>query len=683
MGGPQSSDASAMAETLEQGVAAHRAGRLEDAAALYRKVLGVTPGHPDALRLLGLAVLDLGMVGPAVDLLKAAASIANSGLFWADLGRVFGRLKRFDEAEQALRKAISLTPEEPSFLWDLGLLLRQSGQLEAAEAIFAQVYRLNPDHPHAAELLAQTLIDQGKPTQALAVLTPYLARFPGQIRAHVLAGHCSLQCSALEAAARSFERALAFSPCDPVPLGNLSLIRQLQGRIDSAISLNDQARGSDPLRVDLVSNRLMAAQYHPQASAENLYSLHRDLAPLLERWAEREIPAAVDPTFARHDKNPQRPLRIGYLSPDFARHPVGHFLTAVLPHHDPAQVQVVAYSDRVIEDDFSDRLRVSPALRWQSVRHDSGPALAQRIRGDQIDILIDLAGHTANNRLPVIAARLAPIQLTWAGYVGTTGLTAMDGLIADRYHIPSGEEKFYSEAVLRMPKGYVPYAPPPYLPDVAASPAAARGMVSFGCTNGLAKINSAVAALWAQILAQVANSRLVIKTDALSDRATAQAVAHMIGTAFEAQGIAPNRLVLAGRSSHRDHLAFYGEIDILLDPFPYSGGLTTLESLWMGVPVVTMPGTTFASRHSTSHLSVAGLAELCVAESPEDYGQKAISLARDSALLASLRGTLRHSMEASPIADGASFTRDLEALYRQAWQDWVMHGRIHKGAEST
>jgi predicted O-linked N-acetylglucosamine transferase (SPINDLY family) len=142
-------------------------------------------------------------------------------------------------------------------------------------------------------------------------------------------------------------------------------------------------------------------------------------------------------------------------------------------------------------------------------------------------------------------------------------------------------------------------------------------------------------------------------------------------------------LVLAGRSSHRDHLAFYGEIDILLDPFPYSGGLTTLESLWMGVPVVTMPGTTFASRHSTSHLSVAGLAELCVAESPEDYGQKAISLARDSALLASLRGTLRHSMEASPIADGASFTRDLEALYRQAWQNWVMHGRIHKGAEST
>jgi predicted O-linked N-acetylglucosamine transferase (SPINDLY family) len=659
------------AALVAQGAAAHRLGRLQEAAALYRQVLGRTPNQPDTLRLLGLAVLDMGMGPAALELLKAAASIGNSGLFWADLGRVYARQNKSEQAEQALRKAIERSPNEPSFHWDLALLLRQSGQLDAARQALEAVYRLAPDHPKAVIVLAQTLFDLRQPTAALAALAPYLARHPAEVEAHVMAGLCEMQRNTLDAAAKSFERALLLTPHDPVPLGNLSLIRQIQGQIDQAIAFNDQARRSAPQRTDLISNRLMAAQYHPQATAESLYQLHCALAPALERRAKALIPASPDPDFQQWDRAPDRPLRVGYLSPDLGRHPVGFFLSALLPHHDPAQVQPVAYSDRITEDAISDRLKASPGLTWVPSAALSLPALAERIRADRIDILIDLAGHTARNRLPIFAARVAPIQLTWAGYVGTTGLSTIDGLIADRYHVRPGEEAHYCETVLRLPQGYVPYAPPPDLPPVAPSPAALRGEITFGSTNGLAKITPAVADLWAHVLARVPRSRLLVKTEALSDRPTAALFAQRLTEAMARHGVASERLSLAGQSPHAEHLAFYGEIDILLDPFPYSGGLTTLEALWMGVPVVTMPGPTFASRHSTSHLSVAGLADLCVAEDALGYVEKAAVLASDVALLASLRGSLREGMARSPINDGPGFTRGFEAVLRRVWKGWV------------
>lgn len=659
------------AALVAQGANAHRQGRLKEAAALYRQVLGRTPNQPDTLRLLGLAVFDMGMAPAALELLKAAASIGNRGLFWADLGRIQARQNRLKQAEQALRKAVELDPNEPSFHWDLALLLRQTGHLDPARQALEAVTRLSPDHPKAAIVLAHTLFDLRQPNAALAVLGPYLARHPGQVEAHVMAGICQMQRNALAAAAQAFERALTLTPHDPVPLGNLSMVRQIQGQIDHAIALNDQARRSDPQRSDLVSNRLMVAQYHPEATAESLFQLHCALAPALERRAQALIPASADSDFRQWDRDPDRPLRVGYLSPDLGRHPVGFFLSALLPHHDPAQVQPVAYSDRTTEDAISDRLKASPGLTWVPCAALSLPALAERIRADRIDILIDLAGHTARNRLPLFAARVAPRQLTWAGYVGTTGLSAMDGLIADRYHVPPGEEAHYREAVLRLPQGYVPYAPPPDLPPVAPSPAAARGEVTFGSTNGLPKITPAVADLWAQVLARVPRSRLLVKTEALSDRPTAALFAERLTTAMARHGVAPDRLSLAGQSPHAEHLAFYGEIDILLDPFPYSGGLTTLEALWMGVPVVTMPGPTFASRHSTSHLSVAGLADLCVAEDAAGYVEKAAVLASDVALLASFRGSLREGVTQSPTNDGPGFTRGFEALLRQVWEGWI------------
>lgn len=500
------------------------------------------------------------------------------------------------------------------------------------------------------------LIEHGRAAEAIPPLHGAAAASPGRIALRTALGVAAVKLRRYGEAVRQLEHALVLTPSDPVVLGNLSLARHLMGDLDGALAALDHALEVMPRRPDLLSNRMMMEQYRPGVTAQSLARLHALYAQRVEGPAPAPRPAASG----------NRPLRVGYLSPDYALHPVAHFLAAVLPHHDPERVQAVCYVDRAVGDPTTQRLQaMAPA--WVPVARMDDAALAARTKADRIDVLVDLAGHTARNRLPLFARRAAPVQLTWAGYVGTTGLRAMDGLIADRWHVPEGEEAPYTETVWRLGGGYgyVAYAPPPDMPEVGPLPAASHGVTTFGCLNAVTKINAQVAALWARVLDAVPGSLLLLKTDALDDPATAERLRALLGAA----GIGPNRLVLEGGSGHAAHLAAYGRIDIALDPFPYSGGMTTLEALWMGVPVVTLTGATFAGRHSTSHLSVAGLSELCVAASPDAYVAKAIALAADLDALAALRGTLRDRMEASPLADHGGFTRALEEVFLAATQE--------------
>ena len=316
-------------------------------------------------------------------------------------------------------------------------------------------------------------------------------------------------------------------------------------------------------------------------------------------------------------------------------------------------------------------LRVEPRLlqaasdTWRIIAGLGHDELSRQVRADRIDILVDLAGHTARIRLPMFAQRPAPVQATWAGYVGTTGMAAIGYLISDERETPAGTDPFYVETVLRLPDGYVCYAPPDYAPAVAPLPAGRRGSVTFGCFNNLAKVGPAVLALWGRIMSALPDARLMLKTHALGDPDTAERYRALA----RAAGIAPRQIVLQGASPHRELLAAYGEIDIALDPFPYSGGLTTLESLWMGVPVVTLGGDGFAARHSLSHLTTLGLPALAAA-GPDGYVDIAIGLARDLPRLARLREELRARMASSPLCDGPRFTGHLEAAYRVMWQHW-------------
>jgi predicted O-linked N-acetylglucosamine transferase (SPINDLY family) len=296
----------------------------------------------------------------------------------------------------------------------------------------------------------------------------------------------------------------------------------------------------------------------------------------------------------------------------------------------------------------------------------SHAALAEQIRADTVDILFDLAGHTGGNRLLVFARKPAPIQITWLGYVGTTGLAAMDYLLADRWQVPPPAEVHYRERVLRLADGYVCYDPPADAPPVAPLPALQRGCVTFGSFNNPAKITPQVVEVWSRILARAAGARLVLKSHGFDQPSVRRHFAEL----FAARGIDPARLELLGPSPHRELLEHYGRIDLALDPFPYNGGLTTCEALWMGVPVITCPGETFAGRHSLGHLSNVGLTET-IARDLEQYVEIAVSWAKDLARLTAVRGGLRGRVAASPLCDGPRFAANLLARLREAWQRWV------------
>jgi predicted O-linked N-acetylglucosamine transferase (SPINDLY family) len=384
--------------------------------------------------------------------------------------------------------------------------------------------------------------------------------------------------------------------------------------------------------------------YSPDYDAEALYTEAR-------RWASchAEVLRRQRRSYA-NERSPEKRLRIGYVSSDLRQHPVGFFFAPVVTHHDKQAFELICYAAVRRPDALTAQFRAC-ADRWHEVTGLNDAELAEQIRADGIDILVDLSGHTRGHRLLVFARKPAPIQVTAGGHYDTTGMTAIDYLISDRFHTPAGDERYFSEALTRLPHDYICYGPPDYAPAVAPLPLARQGHVTFGCYNNLAKINERVVALWAKILKVLPGSRLRLQTRELGDASTCARYRAL----FKDEGVAAGRIELQGHAPHEQLLAAYAEIDIALDPFPYSGGLTTCEALWMGVPVVTLSGQGFCGRHSTSHLANVGLSEL-VTTTPEQYAAIAVALAQDP------------ERAASPLCDATRYTRDLEAAYREMWK---------------
>ena len=326
--------------------------------------------------------------------------------------------------------------------------------------------------------------------------------------------------------------------------------------------------------------------------------------------------------------------------------------------------ETICYSDRIVQDDLTHRFQAA-AARWHDVAGLSDDRLAQQIRADRIDILFDLAGHTARNRLLVLARKPAPLQITWIGYEGTTGLSAMDYLLADRYMVPAGSEHHYREQVLRLSEGYVCYDPPPAAPPVGPLPGGRPGAITFASFNNLAKITPTVVRVWAEILRRLPHARLMLKYRGLGEEAVQRRYRDLLA----GYGIEPGRLLLEPPSSYSQYLAAYRQVHVALDPFPFSGSVTTCEALWMGVPVVTCPGETFASRHSLSHLSNVGLTET-IARDLDEYVEIAVGLANDLPRLAAIRARLRQQMAAAPLCDGPRFAANFTAMLRDVWRRW-------------
>jgi protein O-GlcNAc transferase len=377
-----------------------------------------------------------------------------------------------------------------------------------------------------------------------------------------------------------------------------------------------------------------------------------------------QLPRGSLPPFA-NTRDPNRPLVVGLLSGSFKTHPVGWLTVAGLETLDPTAFAVICLAQNDLQDWMERRFRAL-AREWHDVDMMNDKALAIKARELGIDILIDLGGYGESARMPACAYRMAPVQVKWVGMQNhSSGVAEMDWIITDRWETPPELEHVYSERPLRMPDGYVVYSPPPYAPDVVTLPALAKGHITFGCFNNLAKVTPRVIATWCAILRRVSDARMVLKTQQFSDEPTAERVRGD----FAAHGIGPERIELRGGSGHRDFVRQYNDIDIVLDPFPYSGGLTTCEALWMGVPTVAMPSEIFASRHSMSHLSNAGLADW-VAPDVASYVELAVTKASDIVALAALRAGLRARVKASPLCDAPRFGRNLGAALRHVWRDW-------------
>ncbi len=645
-------------QSLDLGLQHHAAGRLNEAESLYHEILQVDPRHPIALQLLGVIAHQRGNNDSAVDLINKAIAIKpDYADAYFNLGVALKELGKPDEAIASYHKALAINADYAAAHNNLGIALGERGHFAEAVASYRKAIAIKPAYAAAHNNLGNTLKELNNLADAEASYRMALATEPAYAEAHNNLGNTLKEQGKLDEAVACFETALAIKPAYADAHNNLGNAFKELGRLDDAVANCDKALAINPDYAVAHSNALLIEQYRCGHNARSLYQLHC-------RWDERHG-RALRTSWPVHQNtvDAQRRLRIGFVSPDLGRHPVGYFVVGLLENLPKDDIETVVYCD-CPPDDLTARIKAASDV-WHDIRGTSDEKLATMIGADVIDILIDLSGHSANNRLLVFARKPAPLQVTWAGYVGTTGLSAIDYLISDRYSTPPDEEQFYQEKVIRMADGWLCYSPPDYAPAVAAAPFRMNGYVTFGSLSNPAKINAEVVAVWAKILGGAANSRLLLKYKGIDFKTNRERLTRL----FEAHAIDRSRITFEGRTPHAEALARYNDIDIALDPFPYSGGLTTYEALWMGVPVITLAGETFASRHSLSHLSTVGLPEL-VAFAPDDYVRLALELADDGDRLAGLRADLRDKMANSPLCDGEKFAQGFAALMRDIWRDW-------------
>jgi predicted O-linked N-acetylglucosamine transferase (SPINDLY family) len=543
--------------------------------------------------------------------------------------------------------------------YNRAIVLKALNRFPEAVAGFGDAIRHDPRLANAYLGCAEALACLGKMEQALATVTKCSEHHPDNVDSLIFRAQLLRKLGRLSEGLGVLDLALRRRPDLATALNDRGNILKDMGRLTDAL---DSYRAAMTLRPEVHqfhSNLIVVAHYDARQTQDAIAGEYRD-------WNRRHVRPLVTPSRDWPiDPAADGKLRIGLVSGSLRRHPVGYFVLPVLEHRDRAAWHVTGFSNTDEEDDLTARIRHT-CDAWVSIVGDPDHQAAERIRAARIDILLaadDCSSHGQGGRPLLFAHRPAPVQVAWAGLFDTTGIETMDYLLADAREVPIGAERWYSETVCRLPDGYVCYGPPPYAPPVGPLPWQSTGLVTFGCFNAVAKINNDTLALWARVLRQVMNARLILKNASFADPAVRDDYAHRL----RALGIGANRFQLRGPSPHEQLLATYNEIDIALDSFPYSGGLTTCESLWMGVPVLTLPGPTFAGRHSASHLHNVGLMDWIAAD-PDDYVAKARGWTQLAAPLALLRAHLRDRMAASPLCDADRYCRNLEAAIAEIWR---------------
>lgn len=669
-----------------------QAGLLDEARQLLVLILERLPQHSDSLFLLGSIAYHSSDLPLSESLLRQAIAIdSHKAPFWVLLGNIFQRQGRFAESLQCYETASTLDPQSVDVYYNAGNSLNRQGDHALAIRCFEKALELVPNHLEALNNLGIQYRHAGRHEEALLLLQRAEKISPNAGPVLLNLGNVLMSLGRNEEALEQFDRCVRMDPHSAILRNNKANALRALGKLSEAMSCWRAGLAIDPDAAELWVN--YAAGLHSQgrqkealeayqrilhlapdnavAHGAALFSMHYDAtkstAQLLsehQAWGAKHADPLLPANRVFHNaRQPDKRLRVGYVSVDFRRHPVAFFTLPVFRNHSNA-VEAICYSGVTRPDQWSDAVQ-NAVSGWRSIVGWSDSELCAQVQKDEVDILVDLAGHTAGNRLLAFARRAAPVQVSWLGYFNTTGMRAMDYLVVDPVVAPESEQAPFVEQALRLPGCYLAYQGPDYAPAVAAPPCLTRPAVTFGCFNTQAKITPEVIAVWARILHTAPDSRILLKNATLDDEGCRQ----LVNQEFAAQRIAPDRVELRGASPHAELLASYAEVDIALDPFPYHGGTTTCEALWMGLPVVTLRGDRFVSRVGPTILHHAGFPQW-VAQDLDHYVQIALDLAADPDKLAVLRAGLRERVRLSPLGDIAGFTRSWEDALRMVWRRW-------------
>jgi len=685
-------------QLLEQGMELEQLGQLDEALQCYESAIALMPELARAHFNRGIILLDRGDAQDALDAFtKAVQYKPDSAGAHFNMGAAYVRLDRHEAAIAAYRQAIALKPDFAEAHMALGGALEALGEDEAAISTYRRALEIKPDYAEAHHRLVKILLqldrldevaacyrqmlefdrsnvellnnlglilnDLGNLQEAAACFRSAVQLNPDLVSGHGNLGNVLLGLHLYVDAMASYRRVLEIDPDNADAHNNLGNVFKEIGQLEAAEASYRNALTSNPDSALARSNLLLVKNYLADQPVEQLLGEAR-------QFGERVMRQAPSPLAFMNRPDVSKCLRVGFVSADLRSHPVGFFLDSVLAAlatEAAGRLELFAYSNSRVNDPVTDRIK-RHFDGWYSAVEQSDEFLARRIRDDGIDILIDLSGHTGNNRLPVFAWKPAPVQASWLGYCATTGVSEVDYYIADAIALPHAHERQFTETILRLPECYLCLSKPAYEIPISISPAFTTGRVTFGSFNNLTKMNAETVHLWARVLKAVPESRLFLKSRQLGD----EGVLKTTLARYADHGVGPNRLILEGHIDERGgHLAAYNRVDIALDPSPYNGVTTTAEALWMGVPVLTLAGDRFLARQGMSLLMNAGLPGW-IADSPDDYVSRAVSHATDLPRLALLRAGMRKQVRASPIFDAPRFAKNFEVGLRSIWGKWCI-----------
>jgi protein O-GlcNAc transferase len=633
-------------------------GQPEEALESYRRALKANPGYAGAHCNLGNVLKDVGQLDDAVASYRRALELAPDFVdAHYNLGNALKDLGRLDDALASYRLALAIKPDFAEAHYNMGSALKELGRLEDAAANYRRAVHINSRYVEAHSNLGGVMQDLGRHDDALASYRRALEIKPDFAEGHNNLGNALKNLGRLEDAVTSYGRALQINPEFSLAHSNMANALQDLGRLGDAVTSYRQALAINPDFAGAHTSLLFCLSHMEELSASELFGEHCRFG------AQFEAPLRASWPAHGNTREPDRCLQVGIVSGDLREHAVAYFIEPVLAQL--ARVSTLAlhaYYNHAVEGQVTRRLR-GYFQHWHAIAHVSDAALAQQIGDDGIDILIDLSGHTGENRLLCFARKPAPVQVSWLGYPGTTGLSAMDYYFTDRYLLPPGAfDSQFTEKLVHLPAN-APFMPDASAPAVNVLPALSKGYLTFGSFNRLSKLTPSTIALWSQLLRILPEARMVLGGMPEDHRSNS------LIDWFALEGIARERLSFYPRCSTAAYLALHHQVDICLDTFPYTGGTTTNHALWMGVPTLTLAGHTPPGRQGPAILGRLGL-DAFVAEDVTDFVQKGLSWNGDRAALAAVRAGMRDRIERTPLRRPEVIAAGVESALRTMWQRW-------------